>query len=443
VRIGLRSILLLCGVLAVSGCATSDYHETSYCRKTIQNLSANSSKLSATEPSTLHASAKRVEITPPVGMPLQGYGSRHGHPSRGVRDPLYARVLVLKNDTTRLILVGCDLMAVTENLYEAIFAKVHAKTPIRRSELILFATHTHSGAGGLSNRFVMELVGGKFRHSFFNKTTDKITSAIIESLQDTQPALFGIGSTTIDDLNKNRAWEKGAVDRELGVLRVTTKDGQPLAWLVNFAAHPTTLGVNWEFSGDFPGELAREAEKHGSVMLFANGAAGDLKIQRLDDESKESTSERAGSLLAAKVKDLSPKLSGTETAQLNTERIEMILPPVRIRVGSNPHVAIPSFIGTCFFPRRVPVEVARVNHALLLAVPAELCAETGLEFKETASKLGYQLFVIGYANDYVGYVVPERYYTTKEYEARTSFYGPKLDPYMREVVTKMIRDISK
>src|SRR5437868_2784916 len=43
----------------------------------------------------LRAGAAVAEITPPVGLPLWGYAARHDAPSVGVRDPLFARCVVL------------------------------------------------------------------------------------------------------------------------------------------------------------------------------------------------------------------------------------------------------------------------------------------------------------------------------------------------------------
>src|SRR5262249_42702305 len=43
----------------------------------------------------LQAGAARVDITPPTGFPMWGYGARHDQPSVGVLDPLRARALVL------------------------------------------------------------------------------------------------------------------------------------------------------------------------------------------------------------------------------------------------------------------------------------------------------------------------------------------------------------
>ena len=43
----------------------------------------------------LVAGAAKVDITPPIGFPMWGYGNRHADKCVGVLDPLQARALVL------------------------------------------------------------------------------------------------------------------------------------------------------------------------------------------------------------------------------------------------------------------------------------------------------------------------------------------------------------
>jgi hypothetical protein len=333
-------------------------------------------------------------------------------------------------------------MAVTDNLTEAVFQKVRSRMPLSRRELVIFATHTHSGAGGLSNRLAMQFVGGRFRPKLFEETTNRIADAIIEAATHTAPVQIEFGSGEVADLNQNRAWADGAIDRQEKVLRVSDAEAKAKAWLINFAAHPTVLGVNWEFSADYPGYLARDLERDGSVCLFANGAAGDLNIRKREDASREARAERAGRTLASKAIELT-RSSASDSVVIDSRYITILLPPVRIRTCPHSDCALPSWFGNCLFPRSVPIQVARIDRALLLAVPVEFCAEIGLELKQAASKLGYDLFIIGYANDYIGYVVPERYYATRAYESRTSFYGPRLDSYLKEVCIKMMESMPR
>jgi neutral ceramidase len=55
--------------------------------------------------------ASAIDITPPVGTALDGYGGRTDV-SLGVHDPLYARALYLDDGTTQIALVVCDLIGI-------------------------------------------------------------------------------------------------------------------------------------------------------------------------------------------------------------------------------------------------------------------------------------------------------------------------------------------
>ena len=70
-----------------------------------------------------------------------------------------------------------------------------------------------------------------------------IILAIPQAAADVRPAKIGWGAKPVD-LNRNRhsKIEPQPVDRELGVIRLDGLDGNPIAVIVNFAAHPTMLG---------------------------------------------------------------------------------------------------------------------------------------------------------------------------------------------------------
>src|SRR5437899_10137775 len=92
---------------------------------------------------TLKAGVSKVDITPPAGLPMWGYGSRKS-PSTGTLDPLFARVLVLEAGETRLALVALDLgrcfgPASLARLREA------ARKSSGISYLLVVASHTHAG----------------------------------------------------------------------------------------------------------------------------------------------------------------------------------------------------------------------------------------------------------------------------------------------------------
>src|SRR5207302_1871784 len=85
-----------------------------------------------------------VDITPPTGHPMWGYGARHDAPSVGVLDRLYARALVLATGGRRIALVSLDLgRAPTRQSTAAIRARVKEAAGVEY--VFLVASHTHHG----------------------------------------------------------------------------------------------------------------------------------------------------------------------------------------------------------------------------------------------------------------------------------------------------------
>jgi len=109
---------------------------------------------------------------------------------------------------------------------------------------------------------------------------------------------------------------------------------------------------------------------------------------------------------------------------------------VQIRLG---FVHVPSWLGNRLLPRRTLLQAVRLGPVLFLAVPGELASETGEELERLAGSQGWMPFILGYANDYIAYVIPHRYYRDQtRYEARTSFYGPHLAEFMQQQVRHLL-----
>ncbi len=70
----------------------------------------------------------------------------------------------------------------------------------------------------------------------------------------------------------------GAIDPRVFVARIDGAAGDPLAAIVGYTMHPTTMGpTNRLVSADWPGHLKRTVEGlTGATCLFAQGATGDI-----------------------------------------------------------------------------------------------------------------------------------------------------------------------
>jgi hypothetical protein len=90
--------------------------------------------------------------------------------------------------------------------------------------------------------------------------------------------LAAIGIGTVTGIGANRRPNGGPVDDRVTVTRYDGVDGSPIATLVNYGCHPTTLGPNNTlYSADYPGVACRAIEAAvGGVAIFTTGPQGDV-----------------------------------------------------------------------------------------------------------------------------------------------------------------------
>lgn len=210
--------------------------------------------------------AAKVDITPPLGCPMDGFESRTSG-ATGIHDPLHARALVAEgNDGTTVALMVADLLQVDQRLQDQVAAEVLERTGIPRGRLQLAGTHTHSGpAQGESS---------EMEHAIGHGIADAITRA----WEGRRDAVAAVGIGHVDGIAGNRRPGGGPVDGRVTVTRFDALDGSPIATHVNYGCHPTTVGPNNTlYTADYPGFLCRFVDEAvGGVTIFSTGPQGDV-----------------------------------------------------------------------------------------------------------------------------------------------------------------------
>jgi neutral ceramidase len=372
------------------------------------------------------AGAARVDITPPAGFPMWGYGARHDAPCAGVLDPLQARAVVLAAGTERLAIVSLDLgRAPTRQVTAAIRKQVQARAGI--GHVFLVASHTHHGP-------VLELDDWPTpRDPYVRRLEQQLVGVIVTAARSLRPARLGVAAKEVP-LNRNRHSRRAdkPVDRELIVVRIEDAAGKPIAHLVNFAAHPVLQEAKiLKFSADYPGVLARLVEQEtGAPCLFLQGAAGDLS----PNPDAGRGPERFGQALGRQVLELARTIRCTITgAAALTVREEDFKFGKRLDLG-NP--LIRAVFAAAFFPAVVDFYEREYREgvrphltvALLagrigfIGVSGEFFCGHALALKRRARL--EQLLFLGYCNDY------QQYFPTIEAAAEGG-YGA--DPHVAPV----------
>jgi neutral ceramidase len=360
-------------------------------------------------PNLLHADftagAGKIDITPPTGYAMWGYSSRKDKPAQGVRDPLFARALVLKAGEGKIALVSLDLgRAPTRDSMKRIRDKLKGDG---FSELFLVASHTHHGPVIEVDTWPKDA-----KKPYVRELEEKLAAVILKADAARKPARYGVAATEVS-FNRNRQSKRkdAPVDRELLVLCVEDLDGKRIATAVNFAAHPTMLPAELlQFSADYPGAMAKRVETEtGAPCLFLQGAAGDLSPNPPEGvKGPDEFGKKLGDTVLSLAKDVRMAGAGAALATAREEfkfKITIDVNNALIRAGLE-RAFFPDLIA--FFDREYAEGVRPTLSAAVLDKSIAFVGVSGEFFSEHALSLKRRsriphLFVLGYCNDYQQY----------------------------------------
>ena len=386
---------------------------------------------------SVSAGVAKETFTLPSGVPLAGYSRRGGKPSHGLHDPVGVRALVLADEDTTVALVSGDLLIIDEALFHAVAERLRAEGLPADLVLVLAATHTHSGPGAYGRRFFEKISMGHFDPRVFEAIVDATARAVARAWRSRAEARLATAAGPTDGLVLNRVEADGPVDADVVVTGVyPVASGQPMAVVVSFAAHPTTLGAwNMELSGDYPGVVMREIERRfpsATALFFAGNVADQGPVKSGDRWER---TERIGRVVADRAVALVEGLDPQAVSAVSAQQDVMRLPPAQLRAG---RVAIPRWLGGALVDDDATLSVVTAGSTVFFGAPCDLAAGLGARLKAHAREQGLQPQVLGFASDYVGYCVPEALYRKKQYESSMAFNGPKAGEMVTDRLIRML-----
>ncbi len=419
----------------------------------------------------LKAGAARVNITPYAGINLSGFGGRT-KVSAGIHDDLYAKAVVLDDGATKVGIVSCDLLNLDESSVVSIREKAQELTGMDGENILISTTHTHSGP------LTSPLRGfGKLDREWVNVLEKKIAGAVFIAHSNLQEARIGAGKGHAEiSLNRREKRDDrvvlgvnpgGAIDYEVGVIRIDDADQNPLCIITNYACHPVVMGGdNYLLSADYPGYamgLIEQVQGGDVVAMFLNGTTGDINPVR---RGTFEAAKRSGNILGAEVVkvcegiETSPDAElrmAKEKVELNSgelpsedELAEIIEDRKKALETSDPKRSMDREIiltwaeDALSMVRRgkksaiVPVEVQvlRLGDITLAGMPGEVFVEVGLGIK-TGSPFEHT-FAVGYTNGCIGYMPTKKAFEAGGYETHSAYRLYGIYPVDQNVAEKMI-----
>ena len=235
----------------------------------------------------LQAGAGRVVITPPIGIRMMGYTVQECV-SESVDRDLTATALLLSDGTTKVALIACDLLFIQSPHADRIRAQVGKSVGIPADNVLINASHTHLGPM-LPGWHEDTPRQNELQHRFLAILEDSLVGVAVMADGQMQPARIAaaIGHAPIGMNRRERQPDggivigenpDGPVDHEVGVIRIDSLSGKPLATVMSAAAHTIVLGpATSQLSPDYVGPAREIVERAtGALSLFFQGAAGNV-----------------------------------------------------------------------------------------------------------------------------------------------------------------------
>ena len=409
--------------------------------------------------SSLCAGTAQVNITPDLGCHLVGYFQ--DRVADHIHDELYAKAVVLGNDTQTIGLITCDLIDIPARVIEAAKARIEDVTGVPPGNVLISCTHTHTAPSAVG------ALGTPDMPDYADSLTPKIADAFVMALNSAVPAQIAHTSGNCKEEVHNRRWHMkdgfvrmnpghqnpdairpaGPTDPELGLIIIRTADGlrTPIAVYANLALHYVGSSKGTWVSADYFAEFGRALQRLAGASfpaVMANGCQGN--INNIDFTKPGRTSvhpyhqiERVANVVAAEAWKQWCLLREEDFVADVDLAAELVRVPFKARVPTDEELAAARELyagpeaaqdADWVYARElvllsemptawtVPVQVLRVGDLGIVGLHGEVFVEVGLDIKSRSPFA--QTLVVGIANGSVGYIATDQALGEGSYETR-------------------------
>ena len=430
---------------SISYIDTTPYYESQYYSNTIEKLNNTLSNRKIAN-GNLRCGFGRMNITPKIvkgtqspakgefnNIRLAGYGD--GQNAKGVHDSIFVKAIAIEVGGNKIILVSADLLMMPYTLVQQIEEKLKIKSDITREQLFFGATHTHASIGNSVPGFVGEQFEGEYQPEVVEWLSNKITKVVLKSLSDLKPSQISADFIHTPDLVSNRIIGKtGRLNDKLTIVSIKQLNGRNAAIGI-FAAHATTLGANNDqFSCDYPGYFQRSLEDTNVDMsMFFAGTVGSHTNK--GKGSKFDRSKFVGEALADSAKVVLNRMEYLEEVNFTNISAEIEVPNLQV-IYITDGLRLSPEIGGKLMPevKSINLQALLLNNLLWITMPCELSGEYAIDLQNALELEGFNSAITSFNGQYLGYIVPAKYYYSDYYESRLmGWYGPSMGDYLMEL----------
>ncbi len=404
-------------------------------------------------------------ITPGFGVFMAGYF--HERQATAIHDDLYAKAMIFDDGNVIAGILVCDLICLHKDEVAKIREIVTAKTRMKGENLMVCATHTHTGPQTRSFRIPDE--GGKATIDWLASFPERAARAVINATNNMEICGISASKDLEDRIDFNRRYRMkdgtvqtnpgyknpdiiepaGPIDPEVGVLSFKNHEDKLIGLYVNYACHLDNVGGT-EISADYPGYLTRRLQERlvdKPFVLYTNGACGDINHIDVRSPYRRSGHEHSRWMGETLAGDVCSTLKNME--KLSSDTVRSVSRIIQLPMKENADKEI----------GKAEIQAIRVGDVGFVGIPAEYFVEHQLDIKKR-SPFKYT-FVSELANGWVGYVPtkkafeenmkdvpsdPMKEFDHKGYEVRSALsrgFLPGIGEVMADTAVELLNELNQ
>lgn len=415
----------------------------------------------------MRVAAAVSEITGDDSMVIAG--GIHPYFVHGQEGKLRASAIVVE-EKDKVCIVSCDVLMLQREIIDEVCKKIEAECGISPKNILIASTHTHHAPS------TVVVHGYSADQVFCKRLREGILSSVRtanERLDSSQgvKSYFWVGSESsvgqnsrlllgdgtiywvgpMDDVLRSTA----PIDPDLPVLAFKSEDGKMRALLFNHSTHNIGTRVSGVRSPGFYGLVAQEFEDElGGTSLFLPGAFGsthnltlsaDEMALRMKNAIKEALSKARSKDITGlrslkeefmyRVREFDEEKEQEAVAYYCNKRLSD--PGPTIDVFRNMRNELSKHQGEI---RKTWLQVMLLGDIAFVGVPGELFTTLGIDIKRL-SPYRYT-YVVGLANDWIGYIPDGRGFDLGGYQVWTGFHSYVAKGTGEALVKEVVRMLS-
>jgi neutral ceramidase len=410
----------------------------------------------------MRAGFAKTDVTPHEGVIMGGYDLRDA-PSDGVHgnDKLYVRCLAFDDGSQKVLFVEGDVIMLHD--YDEFRQRISKATGVPVGNVLIGDEHNHAAPSP----------GAKGKTNWERQFDAAIVETARQAVANLQPVLLAAGdgrsrigmnrrqvqlrdsdsTLTFDENARSQSFGKyktdapakihefggvmrlganpaGVIDDAVQIVRLDTEAGKPMAVMIHYACHGTSLGGrNSKVSGEWMGRMQAYIEKlvPGVGAIYVQGAAGDINPRVVGGLDSNPDDIKATWALGEEIGREVVRVFGALKPASWEASIEVASKDIQL--PRSYHELFTDFHATTV---RTPTTAVRIGDLMWVTFPGELFHAIGMKVK--AACPAAHAYLMGYTNGYIGYFPEQKDFAEGGYEPAVSHLDPTAEPvYLREV----------